>query len=36
MAPPAFHDDLGLTQRVEDFTVEQLVTQATLVTPTRR
>jgi hypothetical protein len=27
MASPAFDDDLGLTQRVEDFTVEQLVTQ---------
>jgi hypothetical protein len=30
---PAFDDDLRLFQRVEDFTVEQLVSQATSLTP---
>ena len=28
VAPPTFDDDLGLPQRVEDFTVEQFITQA--------
>ena len=28
MAPPAFYDDLGLAQRVEDFAIEQFVAQA--------
>ena len=27
MAPPAFDDDLGLFQCVEDFAIEQLVTE---------
>jgi hypothetical protein len=31
--PPAFDNDLGFPQRVEDFTVEQFVTQATSLTP---
>jgi hypothetical protein len=31
--PPAFDDDLSFPQRVEDFAVEQFVTQATSVTP---
>src|SRR5450830_840586 len=30
---PAFDDDLRLFQRVEDFAVEQFVTQATSLTP---
>jgi hypothetical protein len=30
---PAFDDDLGFTQRVEDLAVEQFVTQATSLTP---
>jgi hypothetical protein len=25
MAPPTFDDDLGLAQRVEDFTIEQFI-----------
>src|SRR5450830_318283 len=33
VASPAFDDDLSLPQRVEDFAVEQLVTQATSLTP---
>src|SRR5450830_2105197 len=33
VASPAFDDDLSLPQRVEDFAVEQLVTQATSITP---
>jgi hypothetical protein len=28
MAPPTFDDDLGFAQRVEDFTIEQLIAQA--------
>ena len=28
VAPPTFDDDLGLTQRVEDFAVEQFIAQA--------
>lgn len=28
MTPPSFNDDLGLFQRVEDFSVEQFVAQA--------
>jgi hypothetical protein len=31
--PPTFDNDLGFPQRVEDFTVEQFVTQATSLTP---
>jgi hypothetical protein len=30
VAPPALDDDLGLAQRVEDFTVEQLVAKASI------
>src|ERR1700690_1756274 len=30
---PAFDDDLSFPQRVEDFTIEQFVTQATSLTP---
>lgn len=32
----ALNDDLGFPQRVEDFAVEQLVPQATSLTPVRR
>ena len=28
VTPPTFDDDLSLTQRIEDFTVEQFLTQA--------
>ena len=28
VAPPTFDDDLGLTQRVEYFTIEQFISQA--------
>lgn len=28
VTPPAFDDDLSLAQRVEDFTIEQLIAQA--------
>jgi hypothetical protein len=27
VAPPTFNDDLGLPQRVEDFTIEQFIAQ---------
>src|ERR1035437_504669 len=33
VAPPTFDDDLGLTQRVEYFTIEQFISQATSLTP---
>ena len=33
VAPPALDDDLSFTQRVEDLAVEQLVAQATSLTP---
>jgi len=36
MAPPAFDDDLGLLERVEDLAVEELVAQTTSVTPIAR
>jgi len=32
-APPALDNDLGLGQRVEDLTIQQLVTEPTSVTP---
>ena len=33
VAPPTFDDDLGLTQRVEYFAIEQFISQATSLTP---
>ena len=33
VATPALDDDLGLTQGVEDLAIEQLVAQATSLTP---
>jgi hypothetical protein len=33
VTPPALDDDLGLTQRVEDFTIEQFIAKATSLTP---
>ena len=32
VTPPTFDDDLGLTQRVEDFAIEQFIAQATSLT----
>jgi len=32
VTPPALDDDLGLTQRVEDFAIEQFITQAGIKT----
>jgi hypothetical protein len=33
VTPPALDNDLGLSQRVEDFTIEQFITQAGIKTP---
>jgi hypothetical protein len=33
VTPPAFDDDLGLPQCVEDFAIEQFIAQATSLTP---
>ena len=33
MTPPAFDDDAGLAQRVENFAIEQFIAKATSLTP---
>jgi hypothetical protein len=33
MTPPTLDDDLGFTQRVEDFAIDQFIAQATSLTP---
>jgi hypothetical protein len=33
VTPPAFDDDAGLAQRVENFTIEQFIAKATSLTP---